>query len=298
MPSDERGAVQRPAVAIDLTSEREVRGKGVGSLGPLLVWAVVFADLGTSIYYVPGILYQQLGGVASAFVLVTTVAFVAVALEHLEVAHRYPRGGGGVAAAVDAFGPRVGVVSGALMVSAYLLTIALSTVTAMHYLATINPFWPDRALVSSLVAILIIGGAQLVRAAHGGPAGAGGRAGGAGGARLAVRHRGQPAQPRGVRRDADRRAPPGPVEPQRPGHRVRRRLAGVLRAGVAGPAGAVGARAQGEGHPHRQRPAGGQRAGDRAGVHRGGGGGGPRRPDQAPPGRCWRRWPSATAAQR
>jgi amino acid transporter/nucleotide-binding universal stress UspA family protein len=158
MSSDERDAVQRPAVAIDLTSEREVRGKGVGSLGPLLVWAVVFADLGSSIYYVPGILYQQLGGVATAFVLATTVAFVAVALEHLEVAHRYPRGGGGVAAAVDAFGPRLGVVSGALMISAYLLTIALSVVTAMNYLATINPFWPDRALVSSLVAILIIGG--------------------------------------------------------------------------------------------------------------------------------------------
>src|SRR5690242_12583323 len=112
MPSDDRGALQRPAVAIDLTSEREVRGKGVGSLGPLLVWAIVFADLGSSIYYVAGILYQQLGGVASAFVLATTVAFVAVALEHLEVAHRYPRGGGGVAAAVDAFGPRAGVVSG------------------------------------------------------------------------------------------------------------------------------------------------------------------------------------------
>ena len=95
MPSDERDAVQRPAVAIDLTSEREVRGKGVGSLGPLLVWAVVFADLGSSIYYVPGILYGQLGGVASAFVLATTVAFVAVALEHLEVAHRYPRRGWG-----------------------------------------------------------------------------------------------------------------------------------------------------------------------------------------------------------
>ena len=151
------GSVPRPQLAIDLTDAREVRGKGVGSLGPFLAWAVVFADLGTSVYYVPGILYGQLGGVASAFVVATTVAFVFVALEHLEVAHRYPAGGGGVSAAVEAFGPRMGVVSGALMISAYLLTIALSTVTAMHYLATINPFWPDRALVSSLVAILIIG---------------------------------------------------------------------------------------------------------------------------------------------
>jgi amino acid transporter len=157
MSTDGRGAEVRSAVAIDLTDAKEVRGKGVGSLGPWLAWAVVFADLGTSVYYVPEILYRQLGGVASAFVLVTTVAFVLVALEHLEVAHRYPAGGGGVSAAVEAFGPRVGVLSGALMVSAYLLTIALSAVTAMRYLATINPFWPDRGLVSSLVAILIIG---------------------------------------------------------------------------------------------------------------------------------------------
>jgi amino acid transporter/nucleotide-binding universal stress UspA family protein len=157
MSSDRPAPSGRPTVAIDLTDAKEARGRGVGSLGPWLVWAVVFADLGTSVYYVPGILYQQLGGAASAFVMVTTIAFVAVALEHLEIAHRYPAGGGGVSAAVQAFGARVGVVSGALMVSAYLLTIAISTVVAMQYLATINPFWPDRGIVSSVVAILIIG---------------------------------------------------------------------------------------------------------------------------------------------
>jgi amino acid transporter/nucleotide-binding universal stress UspA family protein len=157
MSTDARGGPGRSAVAIDLTDAKEVRGRGVGNLGPWLAWAVVFADLGTSVYYVPGILYRQVGTVAAAFVLATTVAFVLVALEHLEVAHRYPAGGGGVSAAVEAFGPRVGVVSGALMVSAYLLTIALSTVTAMRYLATVNPFWPDRGLVSSVVAILLVG---------------------------------------------------------------------------------------------------------------------------------------------
>jgi amino acid transporter/nucleotide-binding universal stress UspA family protein len=156
MPSERRGD-RGSQLAIDLADSRQSRGRGIGSLGPLLAWAVIFADLGTSIYYVPGVLYGQLGALASAFVLVTTVAFILVAWEHLEVAHRYPAGGGGVSAAVEAFGPRVGVVSGALMVSAYLLTIALATVTAMHYLATINPFWPDRAYASSLVAILVLG---------------------------------------------------------------------------------------------------------------------------------------------
>ena len=101
---------------------------------------MVFADLGTSVYYVPAILYAQVGGLAPVFVLVAAVAFVFVALGHLEIARRYPKGGGGVAAASEAFGPRVGVISGALMVSAYLLTIAISVVTALHYIAVIRPF--------------------------------------------------------------------------------------------------------------------------------------------------------------
>src|SRR5262245_24027688 len=91
---------------------RDDRGRGVGILGAVLAWAIAFADLGTSIYSVPGILYEQVGPLAPAYVLVTTVVFVLVALEHLEVAHRYPRGGGGVSAAVEAFGTRVGVLSG------------------------------------------------------------------------------------------------------------------------------------------------------------------------------------------
>ncbi len=36
-------------------------------LGPALCWAVVFADIGTSVYYVPGILQGQVGALAPAF---------------------------------------------------------------------------------------------------------------------------------------------------------------------------------------------------------------------------------------
>ena len=38
-------------------------------LTPLLVWAVVFCDIGTSIYYVPGILYGTAGDAAPLFVV-------------------------------------------------------------------------------------------------------------------------------------------------------------------------------------------------------------------------------------
>src|SRR5918912_19720 len=34
-----------------------------GRLGYMLAWGVVFADIGTSIYYVPGLLFGELGGI-------------------------------------------------------------------------------------------------------------------------------------------------------------------------------------------------------------------------------------------
>jgi amino acid transporter len=132
------------------------QGRGVRRLGPLLAWAVVFADLGTSVFYVPAILYAQVGGLAPAFVLIAAAAFVFVAFEHLEIAYRYPGGGGGVAAAAEAFGPRVGVLSGALMVSAYLVTITISVVTALHYLAALAPF-PHEIVILSVIGILGLG---------------------------------------------------------------------------------------------------------------------------------------------
>jgi amino acid transporter/nucleotide-binding universal stress UspA family protein len=150
------------AKEIDLAAEAGAHRRGVASLGPVLAWAIVFADLGTSIYYVPGILFGQVGGLASAFVIITTVAFVLVAAEHLEVAHRYPSGGGGVAAAQEAFGPRVAVVSGALMVSAYLIAIALTVVTAMHYIAAAAPPWAHRIGIFSIAGVIFVGFASWV----------------------------------------------------------------------------------------------------------------------------------------
>ena len=149
---------KRPAPEIELA---QPSGRGVGHLGPVLAWAVVFADLGTSVFYVPAILYARVGALAPLFVLVVAVAFVFVAFGHLEIAHRYPKGGGGVAAATDAFGPRVAVVSGSLMVSAYLLTIAISVVTALHYIAAIRPF-AHEIPVLSVVAILGLGFLQWI----------------------------------------------------------------------------------------------------------------------------------------
>ena len=57
---------QQHAAAIPETAEANGKRSSqphVGQLSPLLVWAVVFCDIGTSVYYVPGILYAQVGAV-------------------------------------------------------------------------------------------------------------------------------------------------------------------------------------------------------------------------------------------
>ena len=48
-----------PAIQATGGARRERPGESQpGQLSPLLVWAVVFCDIGTSVYYVPGILYS------------------------------------------------------------------------------------------------------------------------------------------------------------------------------------------------------------------------------------------------
>jgi amino acid transporter len=119
------------------------RKKSSGRLGPMLAWGVVFADIGTSIYYVPGLLFRELGGTspspAAAFVLATGLAFIFLAFKYVDVAARYPDGGGVVSVASDAFGPLIGCMGGILICVDYFLTGALSSVSGFQYLAAEFP---------------------------------------------------------------------------------------------------------------------------------------------------------------
>src|SRR2546430_1113150 len=108
-------------------------------LGPFLCWAVVFADIGTSIYYVPGILYGQVGLHAALFVGMTTIAFILLALKYAEVTIRYPEGGGVVTVGTRAIHPFVGLLGGMFILVDYFLTAALSAVSAIGYLAFVMP---------------------------------------------------------------------------------------------------------------------------------------------------------------
>src|SRR3954466_8420389 len=117
--------------------------RSAGRLGPLLAWAVVYADIGTSIYYVPGLLFNELGrrtpSPAAAFVLVTGLAVILLALKYVDVSARYPEGGGVVSVATDAFNPIAGCVGGILICISYFLTGAISAVSGLKYLAGLFP---------------------------------------------------------------------------------------------------------------------------------------------------------------
>ena len=72
------------------------QGGGVRQLTWLLAWAVVFCDIGTSVYYVPGILYDRegIGSLAPFFIILTAVGFALLALKYVEIVERTPEGGG------------------------------------------------------------------------------------------------------------------------------------------------------------------------------------------------------------
>src|SRR5947209_1761825 len=117
---------------------KEQRHAGI-RLGSLLCWAVVFADVGTSIYYVPGILYGTVGNLAGSFVMLTMSVFVLLTLKYAEVTHRFPQGGGVVTVAAQAINHWVGALGGMFILVDYFLTAAISCVSGMLYLSVVVP---------------------------------------------------------------------------------------------------------------------------------------------------------------
>ncbi len=125
-----------------------------GSLGPLLCWGVVFADIGTSVYYTPGILFRQVGVHAALFVSMTLVVFVLLTVKYAEVAARYPEGGGVVTVATRAVHPLAGALGGLLILVDYFLTAALSALSGIIYLSII--VGPLKSVLVQATAIALV----------------------------------------------------------------------------------------------------------------------------------------------
>jgi amino acid transporter len=125
-------------------------------LTPFLVWAVVFCDIGTSVYYVPGILYKQVGDTAPLFVFAAMLGFLFLAAKYVEICWRNPDGGGVVSVATQAFSPIVGCIGGLLITVDYFLTSAISSVSGIHYLGSVFPSLDDHVVALSIATLLLL----------------------------------------------------------------------------------------------------------------------------------------------
>lgn len=132
-----------------------------GHLGPLLCWAVVFADIGTSIYYVPGILHHLFGTRAAIFVAMVLVVFVLLCLKYAEVAWRYPEGGGVVTVASRALHPFVGLLGGLLILVDYYLTAGISALSGVYYLGVLVRPLSGQGLATAVTVAALAGLALL-----------------------------------------------------------------------------------------------------------------------------------------
>jgi amino acid transporter len=139
------------------TDQSQEHQPGRGRLGPLLCWAVVFADIGTSVYYTPGILYVTVGKLAGFFVLLTMVVFVLLTLKYAEVSARFPQGGGVVSVAAHALNPWFGALGGMFILVDYFLTAALSCLSGIFYFSVVFPALGPNALWITIAVLTLLG---------------------------------------------------------------------------------------------------------------------------------------------
>jgi amino acid transporter len=142
---------------VPATAQRDEHSSEGSLLGPILCWAVVFADIGTSIYYVPGILYSSVGKLAGFFVFLTMTVFVLLTLKYAEVSHRYPQGGGVVTVGARAIHPWVGALGGMFILVDYFLTAAISSLSGIFYFSVVVPGIGPYALWITIAALIALG---------------------------------------------------------------------------------------------------------------------------------------------
>ena len=127
-----------------------------------LAWAVVFCDIGTSVYYVPGILYGHVKNATPFFVLLTTGGFVLLALKYIEISWRNPEGGGVVTITTKAFGPMWGCLGGMLITVDYFLTTAISAVTGLQYIGSAFPSLDNYIVILSCIGVGILAALNII----------------------------------------------------------------------------------------------------------------------------------------
>jgi len=139
-------------------SDSKSSSTNVHQLGWVLVFAIVYADIGTSVFYTPGILYGSIGNLATLAQFITTGVFVSIALKYVEICERCPDGGGVVSVVREAFSALefLPLVGGAFITVDYFLTSAISGVSGLYYLSSLMPETKDLVVVAAMVLFLCL----------------------------------------------------------------------------------------------------------------------------------------------
>ncbi|HKY07957.1 MAG TPA: amino acid permease, partial [Candidatus Binatia bacterium] len=127
-----------------------------------LAWAVVFCDIGTSVYYVPGILYSHVQDATPFFVLLTTGGFILLSLKYIEISWRNPEGGGVVTITTKAFGPMWGCLGGMLIIVDYFLTTAISAVAGFQYIGSAFAVIDAHIVLLACVGVAVLAALNII----------------------------------------------------------------------------------------------------------------------------------------
>ena len=136
--------------------------KDTRQLNWFLAWAVVFCDIGTSVYYVPGILYGHVKDATPFFVLLTTGGFILLSLKYIEISWRNPEGGGVVTITTKAFGPMWGCLGGMLITVDYFLTTAISAVSGFQYVGSIFSALDVHVVLLSCAGVAVLAALNII----------------------------------------------------------------------------------------------------------------------------------------
>ncbi len=136
--------------------------RSAGRIGWILVWAVVFCDIGTSVYYVPGLLYQTTGDRAGFFVLSTMIAFIFLCIKEVETTRRFPGGGGVVSLADKAFGPWFGCLGGQMIMVDFFLTVSISAISGVYYMDSVLGLGDGIVVPATLGCLVVLCGLNVV----------------------------------------------------------------------------------------------------------------------------------------
>lgn len=123
--------------------------------------ALLYGDLGTSKAYVLGLAFAFAAYSSFWYILAVSILTLLVGLNYIEICKLYPDGGGVYTSARN-HSKVLALIGAFFIISDYLITAALSSVSAFHYLGVPNPeYW-------AMLAIAVIGLFNFVGPKHSG----------------------------------------------------------------------------------------------------------------------------------